>query len=137
MKGSKANWVSTSFVDGAFVPKEVEIIDGLVPNVYGMAAVDALYLLENSGLRVMLYGSGRVVSQSIPPGVKVKKGEIYFNWDNYKFGNSFNELTKYCNNYEYGLNGFTDNLANLQSEDDVAYQNKKFYNFKFHIPTNE
>ena len=58
-------------------------------------------------------------------------------WDNYKFGNSFNELTKYCNNYEYGLNGFTDNLANLQSEDDVAYQNKKFYNYKFHIPTKE
>ena len=22
-------------------------------------------------------------------------------------------------------------------EDDVAYQNKKFYNFKFHIPTKE
>ena len=58
-------------------------------------------------------------------------------WDNYKFGNSFNELTKYCNNYEYGLNGFTDNLANLQSEDDVAYQNKKFYNYKFHIPSIE
>lgn len=75
VKGSKANWVSTSFVDGTFVPKEVEIIDGLVPNVYGMAAVDALYLLEKSGLRVMLYGSGRVVSQSISPGVKVKKGE--------------------------------------------------------------
>ena len=59
------------------------------------------------------------------------------NWNNYKFGKSFDKLTKYCNNYEYGLNGFTDNLANLQSEDDVAYQNKKFYNFKFHIPSIE
>ena len=59
------------------------------------------------------------------------------NWNNYKFGKSFDRLTKYCNNPEYGLNGFTDNLANLQSEDDVAYQNKKFYNYKFHIPTIE
>ena len=58
-------------------------------------------------------------------------------WDNYKFGNSFNELTKYCNNYEYGLNGFTDNLTQLLPEDDAAYQNKKFLNFKFHIPSIE
>ena len=60
-----------------------------------------------------------------------------YNWNNYKFGKSFDRLTKYCNNPEYGLNGFTDNLANLQSEDDVAYQNKKLYNYKFHIPTKE
>ena len=58
-------------------------------------------------------------------------------WDNYKFGNSFNELTKYCSNSEYGLNGFTDNLTQLLPEDDAVYQNKKFLNFKFHIPTKE
>ena len=66
-----------------------------------------------------------------------EKGEIYFDQSNYKFGEDYNKLTKYCNNYEYGLNGFTDNLANLQSEDDTAYQNKKLHNFKFHIPTKE
>ena len=66
-----------------------------------------------------------------------EKGEIYFDQSNYKFGEDYNKLTKYCNNYEYGLNGFTDNLANLQSEDDAAYQNKKLHNFKFHIPTKE
>ena len=63
------------------------------------------------------------------------KSEPY--WDNYKFGNSFNELTKYCNNSKFGLNGFTDNLTQLLPEDDAAYQNKKFLNFKFHIPTKE
>ena len=52
-----------------------------------------------------------------------EKGEIYFDQSNYKFGEDYNKLTKYCNNYEYGLNGFTDNLANLQSEDDATYQN--------------
>ena len=57
-------------------------------------------------------------------------------WDNYKFGN-YNKLTKYCNNSKFGLNGFTDNLTQLLAEDDAAYQNKKFYNFKFYIPTKE
>ena len=58
-------------------------------------------------------------------------------WDNYKFGESFNELTKYCNKTIYGLKGFTDNLYELLPEDDAAYQNKKLHNFKFHIPTKE
>ena len=69
-----------------------------------------------------------------------KKGEIYFNWDNYKFGKAnFNTgaLTKYCSDPDYGLNGFTDNLTQLLPEDDVAYQNKNLYNFKCHIPTEE
>ena len=66
-----------------------------------------------------------------------KDGEIYFSWNNYKFGNEYYNLTKYCNNPKYGLNGFTDNLTELLPEDDAAYQNKKLYNFKFHIPTKE
>ena len=65
------------------------------------------------------------------------KDESKYNWHNYKFGKSFNKLTKYCNDPEFGLNGFTDNLTELLPEDDVAYQNKKFYNYKFHIPTKE
>jgi len=64
-----------------------------------------------------------------------KDGIIYFYWSNYKFGKY--DLTKYCNDSEHGLNGFTDNLTELQLEDDVAYQNKKLYNYKFHIPTKE
>ena len=58
------------------------------------------------------------------------------NWSTYKFG-KYDKLTKYCNGRKWGLNGFTDNLTKLLPEDDVAYQNKKLYNFKFHIPTKE
>ena len=64
-------------------------------------------------------------------------GKIYFDWKNYKFGKSYNKLTKYCNKSSCALNGFIDNLTYLLPEDDAAYQNKKFYNFKFHIPTKE
>ena len=65
---------------------------------------------------------------------KSKQSKEY-NWKTYKFGKNEYNLTKYCNNPKYGLKGFTDNLTELLPEDDAAYQNKKFYNFKFHIPT--
>ena len=63
--------------------------------------------------------------------------KVLYDWINYKFGKAFDELIKYCSNPKYGLNGFTDNLTELLPEDDAAYQNKKFYNYKFHIPTKE
>ena len=66
-----------------------------------------------------------------------KNGIIYFSWYNYKFGKDYNNLTKYCNRPSYGLNGFTDNLTQLQPEDDAVYQNKNLHNFKFHIPTKD
>ena len=69
---------------------------------------------------------------------ELKGNKSEFRWKNYKFGNCV-KLTKYCNNLEYGLNGFTDNLTQLHPEDDVAYQNKKLHNFNFNfsIPTKE
>ena len=63
--------------------------------------------------------------------------KVLYDWAYYKFGKAFDELTKYCSNPKYGLNGFTDNLYELLLEDDAAYQNKKFYNYKFHIPSKE
>ena len=54
---------------------DVALRDGLVPNVVGMGAKDAVYLLEQAGLRVSMAGFGRVVAQSIHPGHKVSKGQ--------------------------------------------------------------
>ena len=45
-----------------------------VPNVKGMGLRDALYLLENSGLRVGVSGAGMVMKQTIEPGRKVARG---------------------------------------------------------------
>ena len=67
---------------------------------------------------------------------ELKGNKPEFRWTNYKFGKSF-DLTKYCSRSEYSLNKFTDNLTQLLPEDDAAYQNKKFYNYKFHIPSKE
>jgi len=39
-----------------------------------MGAMDALFLLENSGLKVSLVGSGVVRQQSILPGTRALRG---------------------------------------------------------------
>lgn len=46
-----------------------------VPNVVGMGAKDAVYLLESRGLKVHLVGAGKVRHQSIANGTTVKKGQ--------------------------------------------------------------
>lgn len=46
-----------------------------VPNVIGMGAKDAVYLLEKAGLKVQLSGIGKVKSQSIPGGNTLHKGK--------------------------------------------------------------
>lgn len=48
--------------------------------------------------------------------------ELYW-WSDYLYCNGTNQLTKYCNNPEYGYNGFTDDLTVLQAEDDAAKVN--------------
>lgn len=47
-----------------------------IPNVTGMAGMDAVSLLENLGLRVQVVGNGTVSSQSIKSGENLKKGQL-------------------------------------------------------------
>ncbi|MDZ7634192.1 MAG: penicillin-binding protein [Bacteroidales bacterium] len=48
--------------------------EGLMPNVVGMGLRDAIFMLENSGLRVHYTGRGRVARQSPPPGARIGRG---------------------------------------------------------------
>ena len=49
--------------------------ENIMPNVVGMGAKDAVYLLEKSGLNVRLTGLGRVRRQNIPAGHSYSKGQ--------------------------------------------------------------
>lgn len=60
---------------GLSQPAQVSTAPSAVPDVSGMGLKDALYLLENKGLRAVANGRGRVVSQSLAPGSTFKKGE--------------------------------------------------------------
>ena len=48
----------------------------VIPNVIGMGARDAVYRLEHIGVKVHIYGRGKVTEQSIPAGTAVKKGMV-------------------------------------------------------------
>lgn len=53
----------------------VDINTKKIPNVVGMGAKDAVYLLESLGLRVQITGTGKVKSQSTPAGSTLHKGK--------------------------------------------------------------
>jgi cell division protein FtsI (penicillin-binding protein 3) len=53
---------------------DVTLAEGVMPNVTGMGLRDAIYMLENSGLRVHYTGRGKVAKQSPQPGVRISRG---------------------------------------------------------------
>ena len=53
-------------------------IGSLVPDVVGMGAKDAVFLIEKCGVRACISGTGKVVSQSIAAGTKPQKGDIVY-----------------------------------------------------------
>lgn len=61
----KSEWVVANFYDSTLVIQNRFIKDKAVPNVVGMGAKDAVFLLENAGLKVRMIGKGKVVKQSI------------------------------------------------------------------------
>ncbi len=48
----------------------------IMPNVVGMGLKDAIFILENRGLKVSFEGCGRVTRQSIAHGQKISRGGI-------------------------------------------------------------
>lgn len=74
----RSRWItsSTDSTGQKVVLQDIAVIDNLVPNVVGMGARDAVYLLENAGLKVVLQGSGRVAEQSIQPGLKIVRSSV-------------------------------------------------------------
>lgn len=53
-----------------------ETENNITPDVKGMGASDAVYLLESRGLKVVMSGSGKVRSQSYPAGKLIKEGAV-------------------------------------------------------------
>ena len=55
---------------------KTRLSDTTVPDVVGMGAKDAVFLLETYGLRVSLQGRGKVVRQSMPAGSAISKNSV-------------------------------------------------------------
>lgn len=54
----------------------LEIKRNVIPDLKGMGAKDAVYLLESMGLNVQVLGRGRVISQNLQPGTPARRGSI-------------------------------------------------------------
>lgn len=75
-KASKPVWGSITHEPNTSISlASKEINEKRVPNVVGMGAKDAVYLLESLGLRVQISGMGKVKSQSILAGNTLQKGK--------------------------------------------------------------
>jgi cell division protein FtsI (penicillin-binding protein 3) len=73
---SDEDWVATRESGDTIRLAGVKIQRGLVPDVRGMSMRDAIYLLENSGLRVRCNGKGRVLRQSPEHGARYSEGSV-------------------------------------------------------------
>lgn len=72
---SGSEWVQASGAgrsEMALTPKNIST--KLMPDVTGMGLKDAMYLLENNGLQVLIIGAGKVKEQSVPVGTSIVKG---------------------------------------------------------------
>lgn len=74
IKDPDAKWAIARVSSDTIRITEREVIENLVPRVVGMGAMDAIYLLENTGLKVKMIGSGVVRRQSIIPGTRTTRG---------------------------------------------------------------
>jgi len=68
-------WVKTRRSSNSVLWKDKKFTRALIPDVTGMTLRDAIYVLENRGLKVSTEGRGRVKKQSQLPGMKIVKGE--------------------------------------------------------------
>lgn len=70
-------WGTTSHQNNQVKLTKVDNVQaGQMPDVTGMGARDAVYLLESKEVKVRIEGRGKVVSQSLPAGHQIKKGEV-------------------------------------------------------------
>ncbi len=72
--------VSTTTKDSVVSMTPMKVGKFTVPKVLGLGAKDALYLLENKGLKVTMHGRGTVVQQSITPGETSSPGKLITIW---------------------------------------------------------
>jgi cell division protein FtsI (penicillin-binding protein 3) len=72
----ESDWVVMKESQSSLVAEELSLSGSKMPNVIGMGAMDAVYLLESYGLRVKLIGKGSVYYQSLRKGADIVIGSI-------------------------------------------------------------
>lgn len=67
-------WGLATTTDQGVMLSQMPFGQGTMPSVQGMGARDAVFLLEQLGVKVRIRGTGHVRSQSIPQGLPIEEG---------------------------------------------------------------
>lgn len=73
---STSEWISITSINNKILEKEKTYTQNNIPDVVGMKAKDAIYLLENLGLKVIAKGIGKVKEQSVKSGSKISSQKL-------------------------------------------------------------
>lgn len=68
------DWVKAVTTNKQTVVEPITVTKNVIPNLIGMGAKDAVFILENMGLNVQVQGRGKVISQNLKSGTFAKKG---------------------------------------------------------------
>lgn len=68
------DWVKTLANKKLTEVEPIPVTKNVIPNLTGMGAKDAVFILENMGLNVQIQGCGKVISQNLKSGTLAKKG---------------------------------------------------------------
>jgi cell division protein FtsI (penicillin-binding protein 3) len=74
LANASTDWVKTYTNEKQTLVEPIAVSNKVVPDLLGMGAKDAVFILENMGLNVQVQGRGKVISQSMKPGTLAKKG---------------------------------------------------------------
>ena len=74
--GRKGKWVNSTKSASEIQLSDRKIKENVMPNVKGMTARDAVFLLEDMGYVVDIKGFGKVIYQSVRAGEEIEKGRL-------------------------------------------------------------
>jgi len=72
---SNDEWIIVKNEENKIQFDSLPVQERVTPNLNNMGAKDAVFLCEEVGLKVNFSGVGKVISQSIPAGTKINKGQ--------------------------------------------------------------
>lgn len=75
-QNSYDEWVSTKALADKIEFNKRFVGTKTVPNVVGMSAKDAVYLIENTGMSARIIGYGKVKTQTVPAGTAIFEGGL-------------------------------------------------------------
>ena len=74
LASNSTDWVKTYAKQNQTAVQPITVSNKVIPDLCGMGAKDAVYILENMGFNVQVQGRGKVISQNMKPGTYLKKG---------------------------------------------------------------